>query len=377
MYSEGFSRADVELLKTSPSEPVKIGLIEKLHKSLKFNELSGSEKIVAEEIIRFLAADISVRVRESIATRFCDSVVLPYDIAVKLANDLEDLVAVPIIQNSSILSDKDLITIIEQGNTSRQKAVASRPKLSDQLCTHIIDRTPSEVLTTLVNNRNSKLSAHNCDILIRHNSSNQPLMKAMIANKKITPTQAHDLLTLVSTDLQKLLVVEYNIPSNVVNNLVHDSKEAMIMNMILSNLETRNQTTLSQMIGRLHSEGDLTFSVLVKSLSFGNLAFFETGLAKLSNTDIDDLRSRLWSLDGEAEFKKIYMQCRLPESMGNAVYKLATITHEELNSDNADSARIYYRILNRLARVSNNEKILNLDYLVTIVAYNLKKSDLL
>ncbi len=377
MGFSGFSRADVEVLKASPGEPVKVRLIDKLHESFFLCKLTDDERLIAEEILRFLAADISSKIRQSISTRFCDDINLPYDVALQLANDLEDIVAVPIIEHSAILKEKDLINIIDTNNPNRQKAVASRTDITERLATKIITKANPEVISTLVNNKAAKLSTGNADLIIHKYSASQPLMRSLVASKKISASQAHDLLTLVTSDLQKMLIIEYNIPSNVVNNLVHDSKEALIINMIMSNLERRNQATLTQMINKLHTEKELTFSVLVKALSFGNVGFFETGLAKLADIPAENVHKILWESEGNTGFNSLYIKAGLPEAMMEAIYKLIVIAHEEQSGDNSDDAKIYYRILNRLARTSNNEKTYNLDYLVTIVAYNLKKSHLL
>lgn len=370
-----FTRADVDILKTSPGEPIKTRLIEKLHKSFSDSHLSVEEKLIAEEILRFLAADISVRIRQNIATHFCQDINLPYDIALKLANDLEDVVALPVIQRSVILKDRDLVAIIEGGNVKRQKAVAGRPEVSEYLASQIIKKAAPEAIGRLVENENVKLNPKQTESIISSYASNQPLMRAMISKKKISPMQAHELLTMVSADLRKALIVEYNIPSNVVNNLVHDSKETLILNMILSNMERRNHATLLQMISRLHDDNDLTFSVLIKALGFGNIDFFEAAIAKIVDLPVQETRIKLsHNLDS---FLEIYTKARLPEAMAHAVYKLMLIAKDEQENQSPDAAKIYYRILNRLARTSNNEKVNNLDYLVTIVAYNLKKSNML
>ena len=377
MVFSGFSRADVEVLNSSPSEPIKISLIEKLYESFHFNKLNNDERLIAEEILRFLAADISTKIRQSIANKFCEDIKLPYDVAVKLANDLEDIVALPIIENSTILKEKDLMAIIEAGNIQRQKAVATRPDLNSRLATHIITHTSTDVITILVSNKRANLSPDDAELIISTHCASQPLMKALIEGKRITTQQAHNLLTTVSTDLRTMLITEYEIPGNVVNNLIHDSKESLIINMIVSNMERRNPETLAQMINKLHAENELTFSVLVKALSFGNIAFFEMGIAKLADLPLDDVRARLWNHGDNTGFDKVYTRAHLPEAMAPAVYKLMLVTAEEALVDNPDTAAIHYRILNRLARASNNENVNNLDYLVTIVAYNLKKSNLL
>ncbi len=381
MQFECFTIDDVANLKENPSEDTKLELIRKLHHNFGLEKLSPNEKTIAEEIIRCLAGDISVRIRQSIAVKFCDNVAIPHEVAVKLANDMEDIVAIPIIQNSSLLREADIINIIKKGSVTRQKAVASRENLTDNLCAYLIYEASPEAVEVLVNNKKAPLSENNCEILIRNHSKNNMIMRSMIANKKISLEQAHNLLSGVSEDLQKMLIVEYNIPSTVINNLVHDSKEWMILNLIIGHAEKHSSSLpLRHIIDKLHNDGELSFSILVKALSLGDLAFFEAALAKLANIPYENVHKLLWEKAGDAGFHALYQKCGLPESMSNAIYTFMNIVKEEksmVDMQPKSVGKIQHTILNNLSRTANSNTVPNLDYLVTIVAYNLKKSNLL
>jgi hypothetical protein len=228
-----------------------------------------------------------------------------------------------------------------------------------------------------VNNKRSAISESNAEIMIKNHSKNPMLMRSMIANKKITLEQAHALLANVTDDLQKMLIVEYDIPSTVVNNLVHDSREWMVLNMIMTHQENPDAVDLDHMIEKLNAEKELSFSILVKALSLGNSEFFEASLARLAGLPTENVHKLLQDTSHSHIFKSLYTKCALPESMSEAIFKLMLIVREEKALEGNELAKIHHRILNRLSRISNSERITNLDYLVTIVAYNLKKSNLL
>lgn len=377
MRFASFTAEDVQKLRYE-SEAGKVDLVKKLHHNFHLDKLTPAEKLIATEILHLLAADISVKIRQNIATKFCDNIDLPYEVAVKLANDLEDIVAIPIIEKSRVLKEADLIRIIAGDKLQRQKAVANRADLSENICAHIISNTNAEIVSTLVENNQSKLSETASEMLIRAYGKDNSIMRLMIQNKKISLEQAHNLLVSVSHDLQKLLIVEYDIPSTVVNNIVHDSKEWVIMNLILSNMDNNDDASLKSVIEKLHAERQLTFSVLIRTLSLGNLSFFEVALAKLAGIDVSVVRKLLWETEGSTGLRSIYTKCQMPESMFNATYRLINIVRDERHQPEKDEiAKIQHRILNRLSYSSIHENVTNMDYLVTIVAYNLKKSNLL
>ena len=371
-----FTIDDVKTLSSNPSDESKIELIRKLHDNFNLDSLSVAEKQIAEEILRFLASDISARIRHSISQKFSDNSALPYDVALKLATDLEDIIAIPVIQNSKILKDADLVNIIKEGKTSRQIAVASRPNLSENVNSQIISEAAPEAVETLIKNPNSRLSESNAEQIIKFHNGNNALVKTLIQSKKINAEQAHSLLVQVSEDLQKMLIVEYQIPATTVNNLIHNSKEWVILSMIKAHaMKHANCMPLKDIIDRLHRENELSFSLLIKALSLGDLSFFEAAIAKMADIPIENVRKLIWEAGDLRGYEGLYNKCKLPESMSAAVYRLLQIVKAERDAT-IELEGLPYRIFQKISAAANLEDIENIDYLVTIVAYNLKKSQI-
>ena len=79
-----------------------------------------------------MAQDAAVLVRRALSVALKNSPKLPRDIANKLAQDVETI-ALPIILNSPVLTDSDLVEIVRSCPPSKQVAVASRERLSVQV----------------------------------------------------------------------------------------------------------------------------------------------------------------------------------------------------------------------------------------------------
>ena len=149
------------------------------------------------------------------------------------------------------------------------------------------------------------------------------------------------------------------------------------MNLILNHSEKRSKFSLCQIIEQLYASSDLTFSLLIKALSLGDIIFFEAAMAKLAGIPFENAQ-KLISNDNYASFKALYDKCRLPIAMADAVYKLAQIAKDETQRTlNKDSQKIYHRILYNLSNCANTKSATNLDYLVTIVDYSLREANLL
>jgi uncharacterized protein (DUF2336 family) len=99
--------------------------------------LDATERTLAEETFRLLCYDGEILVRRLLAECLKREPNLPRDIALALANDKSD-VAVPFIEDSPTLDDRDLLAILRDHPGPHRLAIARRPTitaaLSDALC---------------------------------------------------------------------------------------------------------------------------------------------------------------------------------------------------------------------------------------------------
>lgn len=133
------SSHDVARLMSEPSSDLRAELAGKVAADLSGSGLTLAELKLAQDIVRVLARDVEEGVRAALSRSLRHSPNLPRDVARKLADDVE-YVALPMLADSLVLTDDDLIEIVRRGSSLKQEAVASRPNLtevvSDALITH-------------------------------------------------------------------------------------------------------------------------------------------------------------------------------------------------------------------------------------------------
>jgi len=108
--------ADLELARDS-DDAVRTRVGEKLGEArpVELPALSAKKQALTIETIESLAVDNSSRVREAIARALKQSVDAPPHVVQALARDIELKVAAPILQNSPMLGDHDLLDIMSSG----------------------------------------------------------------------------------------------------------------------------------------------------------------------------------------------------------------------------------------------------------------------
>src|SRR5277367_1716658 len=91
-------------------------------------DLTTEEREQAYDILRIMAGDAAELVRRALAVTLRSSPLVPHDVALRLARDVES-VALPILNFSPVFTDADLCEIVRIGGPARQVAIAARPML--------------------------------------------------------------------------------------------------------------------------------------------------------------------------------------------------------------------------------------------------------
>jgi len=89
------------------------------------SELSETERRMMAEILRQLGRDVEMAVRRVLAQRIAGWPHAPHELVLELANDGIE-VAAPLLRDSPVLRDPDLIEVIRQQTQQHQLAVAMR-----------------------------------------------------------------------------------------------------------------------------------------------------------------------------------------------------------------------------------------------------------
>jgi len=157
------------LLTADPDEDVRLDLAHKIGRLVP--ELSRSEQSqlqsVTLEALRALAIDSLPRVRQAIAEEIKATDSVPPDVVNRLARDVEDFVAAPVLEFSPLLSDADMLEIIEsapvQGVLS---AISRRQGLAAPLCDAIAETDSVPAIAELLSNSSAQIREETLDDLI-------------------------------------------------------------------------------------------------------------------------------------------------------------------------------------------------------------------
>ena len=157
------------LLADDNAEEVRAELAAKIARLMPGLKAQENREAVALTIatLEVLAQDSAVRVRTILADEIKHLDCVPRDVALRLARDVEELVAAPIAEYSPLLSDTDLVEIIASGQVQQiLTAVARRRPLSENVTDALVQSLDVPTVAALLVNPDARIRKETLDRIV-------------------------------------------------------------------------------------------------------------------------------------------------------------------------------------------------------------------
>lgn len=356
----GLSAKDVQSLLTNPAPDQRARVVGQLAVDIDSGRLSPTEWQLALDIMRAMAADAEIMVRRAVAASMKSSENLPHEIALRLARD-DVSVALPVLENSQVLSDDDLISILADGNGAKQVAIARRPQVSETVASAIVDTGNAAAVTTLVSNDGAALTEPLLKKTLDRYAQFETVKAAMVHRDQLPVTITERLVSLVSEKLKLTLAARHRLPADVATDIILDARERATVSLLSQNTSNEDAHALIQ---QLHASGRLTPSLVLRALCSGDMRFVEDAMAEIAGTSADKA-SLLIHDAGRLGLKALYMKCRFPEALYPAFRVAVDVIHEtDLDGGEHDRERFARRVIERVLTQYQSIDVADLDYLL-------------
>ncbi len=192
--------------------------------SVQIPELSSAdaEKFAnrAESILLQLAEDTNLAVRRILSEEVCRLEGISKSVILKLAQDIDDLVAVPVCLFSPILSDEDLIDLVaSKGSSAARKAIASREGLGTEVSDTLVDTGDIDAIGALLNNKTAHIRESTLDAIVEQAEEVNSWHEALCDRPEITSSLALKLAAFVATSLIEQLAARQDLDADTVAHL--------------------------------------------------------------------------------------------------------------------------------------------------------------
>ncbi len=353
------SQADVSKLLAEPSPIVRAELAGKIGFEIENPDLTPQEAALAQDIVRIMAKDVEVSVRQALAENLRNAQHLPHDVAVKLANDIES-VALPILENSKVLTDNDLIEIVRHGEPAKQEVVASRKDISESVSEVLVTTGAEKAVAKLMDNATAKISEKSLSKAVDRFAKSEVVKEKIVKRPALPPTVTERLVTMVADNLRNYLVQHHQVSPEIATDIVLQGREKTIVGLTGKS----NTDELEKMIVQMHENQRLTPSLVVRALCMGDMAFFEMALAVMANVPIVNARILIHD-SGQLGLKSLCERSGITPDLMPAIRTAVDVVHEtSMDGGERDLERYRARVIERILTKYENMGEDTVDYLL-------------
>lgn len=352
--------SDIRTLIKGPTEEDRAHAAHKICRCIDDAELTPEERAHAQGILSIMAQDAAVLVRRSLAVALKNSPKMPRDIANKLAQDI-DSIALPVIMNSPVLTDADLVAIVRACPPSKQIAVASRETLSTTVTGAVANYAVSEAVERALANDNAIFDAGGLDAALDRFSGVSAVTAAMVHRNELPVSVTEKLVSMVSGELFDHLVNHHELPPQIAIDLALGARERATIDIVE---QAGRQRDLGRFVQQMNLNGRLTPSLLMRGLCLGHMEFVEHAMAELAGM----AHQRIWLLlhdGGPLGLKAAFDRSGLPPRLFPS-FRAALDVYHSIDRDGGEDDRIAFRrrMLERTLTLFQSIPKDDLDYLL-------------
>lgn len=352
--------ADVRTLVRGVTDEDRAHAAHKICRCIEDAEMTADERAHAESIMAIMAEDAAVLVRRALAVALKNSPRLPRDIANKLALDIESI-ALPVILNSPVLTDSDLVEIVRACPPSKQVAVASREHISNIVTGAIAQYAAPAAVERALANDNALFDEDGLDRALDRFSGISAITAAMVRRNELPVTIAEKLVSFVSGELFDHLVNNHELPPQLAIDLAMGSRERATLDIVE---QASRQKDIQHFVQQLNLHGRLTPSLLMRGLCLGHMNFVEHSLAELAGIP----HQRMWLLvhdSGPLGLKAAFDRAGLPPRLFPSFRAGVDVFHHmQREGGTEDRVAFRQRMLERTLTLFQQIPKDDLDYLL-------------
>ncbi|NEX94530.1 DUF2336 domain-containing protein [Caulobacter sp. 17J65-9] len=272
------SEADLRRLSKHETPDARATATHKLCRTLDRMPLSERDRAAAQDILRILAADAVELVRRSLSVTLRSSPLLPRDVAMKLAADVE-AVALPVLAESPAFTDEDLIEIVRRGAPERQVAIAQRPKVAARVTGAIIAFGAEPAVAAVCANDHAETPGQALSLALQRFPQSPAVAQAVAARSAVPPHIVEQLVGRLEGAVRDQLIKRHGLSPELSLRLAAGARERATADIVDQIADARDLAAFAAHLNKLKR---LNASLLLRALARGQMSFFEHGLAELA-----------------------------------------------------------------------------------------------
>ncbi|MDO1558096.1 DUF2336 domain-containing protein [Brevundimonas sp. 2R-24] len=243
---------------------------------------SGAENDLYGAVLAQLSRDMEVAVRAELAARFAPSPHAPLQLVRTLAMDEID-VAAPVLSQSPVLTEQDLMRVVSERGQDHLRAVSVRPEVSEAVADVIVERGDDQTLNVLLANEGAVLSRKSAETVVDRAQANPALHQAVVNRASLPPDLLNEMYFTVEASLRaRILQQNATLDPAALEAALHAGRDRVAR---LDGALPADYAEAEAYVKEMQAAGQLTPQMLARFLRSGGQTHFLIALSQLADID--------------------------------------------------------------------------------------------
>lgn len=244
-------------------------------------------------LLDLLVGDVETEVRRSLAMAVASSDKLPAVAASRLARDRIE-VAAPVLEQSPLLDDAELIEIVRTNAMQYALAVAGRERVSEALSDSLVESGQQPVVARLVGNVGAELSRATLDRVMEDWRGDKEVQERLVRRPVLPFELVEHMVRAIGDRIEWELVQTRRMHPDEARALMQAVRERTAIGLTAREHGDRK---LEHHLHERHQAGELAHDAIVAFLRAGDIAAFELALGLHAALDAKTVRRLAYSDD--------------------------------------------------------------------------------
>jgi len=183
---------------------------------------------LTHQALGILARDQVTRVRQILSEALKDVAHAPPEVIRALAFDLEQVVAGPVLEFSPVLTDEDILEIIEHGAApGRLSSISKRENVSENIVDAIVMTDNEAAIALLLSNESAQIREETLDQVIEHAENKTAWHLPLVRRPKLSIKAASRIASFVADNLLNILSERADLSADVLEKVRHVVKQRL------------------------------------------------------------------------------------------------------------------------------------------------------
>ncbi len=245
--------------------------------------LSQREQTLVNEIVDGLISGAQVSLRQLLADKLAPSATAPRKLLMTLANDRIE-VARPILTQSVVLTDSDLVTLVVTQGVEHARAVALRAEIGEALVDALVVTGDLTVMQSIAENMGAKISPKAMNALAGAARFAEHLCQPVLGRPELNPETAAKLYWWVAPELRRFAIKRFGVAVGQADQALEQTVDDLLSRY---EMEKNEDQIMAQVADWLVVRDLNTAKTLVQVLRLGHFRLFNILLGRLINLGLD------------------------------------------------------------------------------------------